>query len=80
MPKFLDGCHYNEGEISRHFKKDIGFWLVQINGNNFATGQILRNPVKVVKGANFGWLSSKISRTMNSKLPNAFLENLCHYL
>jgi hypothetical protein len=50
MPKFLAGCHYSEEEISRHFKKYIGFWLVQINGNNFATGQYLKNPVKGVKG------------------------------
>jgi hypothetical protein len=50
MPKFLAGCHYNEEEISRHLKKNIGYWLVQINGNKFATAQILRKPVEVVKG------------------------------
>ena len=50
MPKFLAGCHYNEEEISRHLKKNIGYWPVQINGNKFATGQILRKPVEVVKG------------------------------
>ena len=50
MPKFLAGCHYNEEEISRHLKKDIGYWPVQIHGNKFATGQILRKPVEVVKG------------------------------
>jgi hypothetical protein len=50
MPKFLADCHYKEEEIIRHFKKYIGFWPVQINGNKFATGQILKNPVKVVKG------------------------------
>ena len=28
-----------------------GYWLVQINGNKFATGQILKKPVEeVVKG------------------------------
>jgi hypothetical protein len=52
MPKFLAGYHYSEEEISRHFKKIIGFWPVQINGNKFATGQILKNPVEVVKGRN----------------------------
>ena len=31
-------------------KKNIGYWPVQINGNKFATGQILRQPVEVVKG------------------------------
>jgi hypothetical protein len=47
MPKFLSGCHYNEEEISRHLKKYIGNWPVQIDGNKFGTGQILE---KVVKG------------------------------
>ena len=50
MPKFLAGCHYNEEEISRHLKKNIGYWPVQMNGNKFATGQILEKPVEVVKG------------------------------
>jgi hypothetical protein len=49
MPKFLAGCHDNEEEISRHLEKNIGYWPVQINGNKFATGQILRKPVEVVK-------------------------------
>jgi hypothetical protein len=53
MPKFLTGCHYNEEELSRHLKKKKkkkGHWLVQMNGNKFATSQILRKPVEVVKG------------------------------
>jgi hypothetical protein len=50
MPKLLSDCHYNEEEISRHLKKNIGYWPVQINGNKFATGQILKKPVEVVKG------------------------------
>jgi hypothetical protein len=50
MPKFLAGCHYNDEEISRHFKKERGYWPVQINGNKFATGQILEKPVEFVKG------------------------------
>ena len=53
MPKFLAGCHYSEEEISRHLKKikiNKGYWPVQINGNKFATGQILDKPVEVVKG------------------------------
>jgi hypothetical protein len=49
MPKFLTGCHYNEEEISRHLEKNIGYWPVQINGNKFATSQILGKPVEVVK-------------------------------
>jgi len=52
MPKFkfLAGCHHNEEEISRHLKNSIGYWPVQINDNKFATSQILRKPVEVVKG------------------------------
>jgi len=47
MPKFFADCHHNEQEISRHLKKNRP---VQINGNKFATGQILGNSVEVVKG------------------------------
>jgi hypothetical protein len=50
MSKFLAGCHYIEEEISRHLKKNIGYRPVQMNGNKFATGQILEKPVEVVKG------------------------------
>jgi hypothetical protein len=51
MPKFLASCHYNEEEISQHLeKKRKGYWPVQMNGNKFATGQILKKPVEVVKG------------------------------
>jgi hypothetical protein len=50
MPKFLAVHHYNEEEISQHLKKNVGYWPVQMNGNKFATGQILKNPVEVVKG------------------------------
>jgi hypothetical protein len=46
----LAGCHYNEEEISWHLKKGIGCWPVRINGNKFATSQILEKPVEVVKG------------------------------
>jgi hypothetical protein len=49
-PKLLVGCHYNEEEISQHLKKSIGYWPVQINGNRFATGEIMRKPLEVVKG------------------------------
>jgi hypothetical protein len=50
MLKFLAGCHYNEEEISWHLEKSIGYWPVRINGNKFATGQILEKTVEVVKG------------------------------
>jgi hypothetical protein len=32
------------------WKKNIGYWPVQMNGNKFATGQILEKPVEAVKG------------------------------
>jgi hypothetical protein len=50
MPNFLASCHYNEEEISQHLEKNIGYWPVQMNGNKFATGEILEKPVEVVKG------------------------------
>ena len=50
MPKFLTGCHYNEEEITRHLGKNIGYWPVQMNGNKFATSQILKKSVEVVEG------------------------------
>ena len=37
-------------KLAGTWKKNIGYWLVQINGNKFATGQILEKPVEVVKG------------------------------
>ena len=50
MPKFLAGRHYNEEKIRWHLKKNIAYWPVEINGNKFATGQILKKLVEVVKG------------------------------
>ena len=64
MPKFLTGCHYNEEEISRHLKKNTGYWTIQIYGNKFATGEILKKIGRSCEGADFSWLSSKVSRTL----------------
>jgi hypothetical protein len=50
MPKLLVGCRYNEEEISRHLKNNVGYWPVQISNDKFATGEILGKPVEVVKG------------------------------
>jgi hypothetical protein len=49
MPKFLAGCHNNEEEISHHFKKEKKrrYWPVQMDGNKFTTGQILKEPVEL---------------------------------
>jgi hypothetical protein len=54
MPTFLAGCHYNEEEISRHLKNNIGCWPVRINAKKFATSQILKKLVEVVKGRILG--------------------------
>jgi hypothetical protein len=35
--------------------------MVQINGNKFATGQILEKLVESCEGVDFSWLSSKVS-------------------
>ena len=65
MPKFLIGCHYNEEEISRHLKRNIGYWPVQSEGNKFATGEILKKTGRSCEGANFtSCLSSNVSRTL----------------
>jgi hypothetical protein len=42
MPKFLAGRHYNGEEVSQPLEKNVGYWPVQMNGNKFATGQILK--------------------------------------
>jgi hypothetical protein len=65
MPKFLAGCHYNEEEISRHLQKNIGYWPVQMNGNKFASSQILQNTGRSCEGVNFSWLSSKVSLSLS---------------
>ena len=62
MPKFfLAGLHYSEEESSRHFRKYVGFWPAQMNGNKFAPGQILQKSGTSFEEANFSWLSSKVS-------------------
>ena len=50
MPEFLASCHYNEEEINRHLKENIGYWPIQINDNKFATDQILKKPVEIMMG------------------------------
>jgi hypothetical protein len=59
MPKFLASCHYNEEEFSQHLKKRKGYWLVLINGNKFATDQILKKTGRSCEGVDFRWLNSK---------------------
>ena len=49
-------------EISRHLEKNLGCWPVQMNGNKFATGQTLKNPVEVVKGRILAGLAQKSAK------------------
>jgi hypothetical protein len=64
MPEFLAGCHYNEEEIDwplgkKQEKKREDINRSRFNDNKFATSQILKKPVEVVKGGiSFSWLSS----------------------
>jgi hypothetical protein len=64
MPKFLTGCHYNEEEISRHLKKKyrrlagLNEWQQVCNQSN------LEKNGRSCEGADFNWLSSKVSRTL----------------
>jgi hypothetical protein len=53
MPKFLADHRYNQKETNRCLKKEEGYWPVQINGNKFATDQILEKPGRSYEGANF---------------------------
>ena len=39
-----------EKKLTGKWKKTIGYWPVQINSNKFATGEILKKPVEVLKG------------------------------
>ena len=48
--------------------KHIRYWPVQINGNKFATNQILEKTSRSCEGADFSWLSSKNSRTLSGTL------------
>jgi hypothetical protein len=44
-------------KLAGTWKKHIGYWPVQINGNKFATGEFLKTPVEVVKGRiSVGWV------------------------
>jgi hypothetical protein len=63
MPKFLAGCHYIEEEISRHLKK----YRISAGPNQWQQVCNWSNPEKTVRsceGADFSWLSSKVSQTL----------------
>jgi hypothetical protein len=52
------------GEDNSNMKNHIGYWPVQINGNKFATSQILQKSGRKCEGADFSWLSSKVSQNL----------------
>jgi hypothetical protein len=85
MSKFLTGCHYNEKEISQHLKKYIVYWPVQMNGNKFATGRILKKPVEVVKGGfELVELKSLLNPAQEKRRPGhspgSSIQKLVHFL
>jgi hypothetical protein len=64
MPKFLAGCHYNEEDISQHLKRKDG---ILAGPNEWQQVCNWSNPEKTgrsCEGADFSWLSSKVSRTL----------------
>jgi hypothetical protein len=64
MPKFLAGCHYNEEEISRHLKKE---YRILAGPNEWQQVCNQSSPEKTgrsCEGADFSWLSAKVSRTL----------------
>jgi hypothetical protein len=80
-------------KLAGTWKKNIGYWLVQMNGTRFATAQILEKPVEVVKGrilagwaqkspkpwSSFGVLNLKQQkyRTSHTILESARVPSLC---
>ena len=65
MPKFMAGCHYNEEEINRDLKQKN---RILAGSKVIATKLQLRsnpeNASRHCKGADFSWMSSKVSRTL----------------
>ena len=62
-------------KLAGTWKKIIGYWPVQITGNKFATGQILRKPVEVVKGRILAGWALKSPEPCSSRRPG-YLELL----
>ena len=65
MPKFLAGCHYNEEEINQHLEKK---YRILAGPNEWQQVCNRWNPEKTgrsCEGADFSWLSSKVSRTLD---------------
>ena len=61
-------------KLAGTWKQNIGYWLVQINGNKFATGQILKKPVEVVKGRILvGWAPKSPEPWYTAKFEVAYL-------
>jgi hypothetical protein len=56
-------------KLAGTWKKNIGYWPVQMNGNKFATDQILQKTGRSCEGAGFSWLSSKVLPNPGYKRP-----------
>jgi hypothetical protein len=50
MKKKLAGTLKKKKKEEEEEEEEEEYWPVQINGNKFATGQILEKPVEAVKG------------------------------
>ena len=71
-------------EISWHSRKNIGYWPVQMNGNKFETGQIVRKAVEALKGWIWaGWVQKSpepwVSLEWNSQFISTHINFSCHH-
>ena len=66
IPKFLAGCLYNEEEISRHLKKTYTILAGPIEWQQVCNRSNPEKPGRSCGGADFSWLSSKVSQTLES--------------
>jgi hypothetical protein len=66
MPEFLVGCHYNEEEISRLLKKKNRILASPIEWQQVCNRSNPKETGRSGEGADFSWLSSKVSRTLTT--------------
>ena len=68
MPKFLAGCRYNEEEISRHLKKYNGILAGPNEWQQVCNRINCEKTSRCCEGADFSWLSSKVSRALDDQV------------
>jgi hypothetical protein len=81
MPKFLVGCHYNKEEISRNLKKKRK--RIVAGPNEWQQVCNWSNPEKTgrsCEGADFSWLSSKVSQTLTCHSIYIKISNYLKYI